>query len=605
MYESDKDSPDAPQISPMIFDRPVQESWGYGITVAQMLDLPELAGSRCVAGAAGLERRIERLNVMEVPDIGPWMREQELLLTTGYPLREDPEQLVDLVVELDERGAAGLGIKLGRYIHALPEGLVAEAERRAFPILTLPDIGFDDVLSAVLSEVLDRQSVLLARSEHLHHELLQRITVGEGLGEVADHVSRLVGARVLVTTADGRVLVETDRSDAGEGTGGEAEVAGEREGEGADGLERDPTGRVRVEALTYGFSDGPPQRIVVPVVAGGHDHGRLVATATRRSLEPADEHALRRAATVMALSITKQRELAAVESKYEGDFLRDVLAGRAGSADEVAAHAEMLGWNFRRPSLVVVAQHDDPPPPYRPAAGVSPPQDRFFMAWRSVVRVADPNAAVVGLGGEVVAVLGVDGRRVSDVIDFVRPFVTRVAGDGGGGRRTFCTGLSRVFTDVENLPAAYEQARSAVRVGRWLHGPGAVVEFDSLGVHRLLSLVSDPGELAGFVEDTLGHLASDDPENADLRTTLQALIDHNLNVAETARHLLFHYNTLRYRITKLERMIGPFTTDAHLRLNVAVALQALTLRSVSEVLPGRVAIARSTQRKGGDAGKDR
>jgi len=30
---------------------------------------------------------------------------------------------------------------------------------------------------------------------------------------------------------------------------------------------------------------------------------------------------------------------------------------------------------------------------------------------------------------------------------------------------------------------------------------------------------------------------------------------------------------MRYRITKLEKIVGPFTSDANLRLNVAVALQ--------------------------------
>lgn len=115
-----------------------------------------------------------------------------------------------------------------------------------------------------------------------------------------------------------------------------------------------------------------------------------------------------------------------------------------------------------------------------------------------------------------------------------------------------------------------------------MNGTGSVAHFDALRSFRLISLIEDQEELRGFVKEALRELAAeDDPEMADLRHTLKVLLDTNLNVAEAARILHFHYNTLRYRIGKLERMVGAFTTDAELRLDLALALKVLQMRGLS------------------------
>ena len=140
--------------------------------------------------------------------------------------------------------------------------------------------------------------------------------------------------------------------------------------------------------------------------------------------------------------------------------------------------------------------------------------------------------------------------------------------------------MSRPAGAPAELPVAYEQARKAIRIGRRIQGTGARASFDRLGVHRLISLIPDTAELRGFVDEVLGELAVDSVENADLRHTLEVLLDTNCNVAEAARRLHFHYNTLRYRISKLERMVGPFMTGAPLRLDLGLALRVLELRGL-------------------------
>ncbi|MBD3144800.1 PucR family transcriptional regulator [Microbispora bryophytorum] len=515
----------------------------HGVSVGEVLGVSTLADARLIAGRAGLDRIVQRLNVMEVPDILAWVKPHELLLTTGYPLRNTPQSLDRLVADLDERGLAALAIKLGRYLDELPGEMVEQADRLGFPLILLPnDVGFDDILNQVLTDILNRQAAILARTEEAHRALVQIVLAGGGMREVTAEVAGLLQVAVGATDAAGHLLAAAGES---------AQVARLREINAA---------LARTQAAPPAGGDG--HYAAVPVVAGGHHHGRIAAYSAHGTLTPSDIGILERAATVAALVITKQEAVTAVESKYRADFLRDVLTGRGGL--RVAERAQAFGWDVERPVSVLVAEID-------PDAEERPLQDRMLAAWQAAVRKHDPRGAVAGFSHEVVAIVG----AAADPAKVARDALAAVS-DG-----TFSTGLSRVASGVDALPGAYGQALKAARVGRQLHGAGAVAHFDELGVYRLLSLVNDTDELHAFVRETLGPLAGDDDaENADLRRTLQALLETNLNVAETARRLHFHYNTLRYRIGKLERMLGNFTEDAHLRLNLTLALHVLRMRGI-------------------------
>ncbi len=544
------------------------------MTLSQALDLDCLHGADVVAGRDGLERELTRVNVMEVPDILPWVQPGELLLTTGYALRHDPEYLTALVPELNDRGLTGLAIKLGRYIDALPEPMVASADRLGFPLVTLPEsAAFDDIIHGVLSSVLNPRMSMLEHAEAVLRTLVDVVLRG---GDLADVCHRLVDHRytaVLVTTPEGEVVAEAAEDPAALH---KVHALPCFDRAGRFRVDDEPAGMGRqIRALGGGAE---PTRLVARIVAGSLDHGRIIAFADR-GLTPVDLHLLERSAETAALVITKNQAVAAVESKYRSDFLRDALAGTAGSAEHVVRHASSLGWNLSGPLVLVVAELNA-----QGQAGTGAPvthaqQDRFASAWSQAVRVRLPGAAVVGRGHEIVCVIQADPDKSIDEITRLVGAIASSVRRASCGLPDFATGVSRVVPCAEQLPQAYEKARTAMTVGRQMQGHSSLVHFDALGVFRLLSLIGDSAELRSFVAETLGDLADEQsPESADLRETLTVLLDRNLNVAETARVLHFHYNTLRYRITKLERMLGPFTTDPNARLSICLALRMLQMR---------------------------
>ncbi|GAB3880379.1 PucR family transcriptional regulator [Terrabacter terrigena] len=492
-----------------------------------------------------------------------------LVLADATALADHGRGVHDVFTALE--GASAAGVVVSGLTGRAAASVAKAAESTGLPLIDVPLDHIATFTTEVLTAILEHQTAVLRRLEDADRALVQIVLAGGSLDDLCEQVVGFLDGAVMVTTTDGRVI---------------ARAGSARELEHAASLETfDRTGRLLTENEPMGpRPDGPTaNRAAVRIVAGHLDHGVLIAFCSHRRLTVDDVRLLERAATVAALAITKDQAVSAVESKYRAEFLRDALAGRAGSPADAVAHASSLGWDINRPMVVVVAETDeDDDRSTRDSDEVRFLQQRFARAWTHAVAVRDARSPVMGFSREVVALIGVPPQADTDqVMRVVGEYVRVVRGDGGGGRRSFSAGVSRPFASVAALPQAYDEALSAVTVGRQMHGDGALTHVDGLGIYRLLALIPDGTDLRRFVSESLRELATDEsPEYAGLRETLGVLLDTNLNVAETARLLFFHYNTLRYRIGKLEKILGPFTTDPDLRLTLALALKIHQMRGI-------------------------
>ena len=137
-------------------------------------------------------------------------------------------------------------------------------------------------------------------------------------------------------------------------------------------------------------------------------------------------------------------------------------------------------------------------------------------------------------------------------------------------------GASDEVDDPRSYPSSFRQAGRAVAVGRRIGAINRVTRYRDLGVLGLLYQLPEHARRS-FVAETLGSVAGPTPEALDQRRILRVLRSTDCNIAESARELYIHANTLRSRIARIEQITGPFMNEPERRLTIFTALSMFSL----------------------------
>lgn len=119
---------------------------------------------------------------------------------------------------------------------------------------------------------------------------------------------------------------------------------------------------------------------------------------------------------------------------------------------------------------------------------------------------------------------------------------------------TVTVGIGTAVRGIRDLAKSYKEAQIALEVGRAFDENKHIVNYDNLGIGRLIYQL--PTTLCELFLSEVFKNGSIDLLDRETLLTIEKFFENNLNVSETSRQLYVHRNTLVYRLDKVQKLTG-------------------------------------------------
>ena len=531
--------------------------------LTEILALESLEEARVVAGRRGLESDVRWAHVVEIPDPLPWVREGQLLLTTGYGWPRAAAEQRSLVRALVEKGLAGIALAVPKYFEWFPEVVVKEANRLGLPLVELPwEMPFARITEEVNGAVIAEQYRVIEQATAIHHALTRAAQEAESLQDIAETLGRLIVRAVTFEDPEGNVLgawqpdddLDPVRRATIEQGRAPADVMQHLTRLGYWQAVRDSAGPLRLPAMP---DLGLRGRIACPVRLKDELVGVVWIIEGEQQLNQLDLRAAEHAAVVAALHVAHQGRLAAAEARLGASFLDTLLEGRFEATGRALERARLLGFSPEATHRAAVAVLDEPLPLGRDAI-----QKRERLAERLRWHLTSHGA---------MAVTSSQLRHVTFLLpaelDPARIWA-QVKGPG------LSMAVGRAHPGPEGTPRSYREALSVVSYV----APGELRRYEDLLIPRVLD--GDREAQSDFLENLLGPL-KEARGGGVLVDSVLCFARHGFRRNEAAAALHVHPNTLRYRLERVADLAALDLRDADTRFRLQLAAQLLSLPNKS------------------------
>ncbi|MFJ6611833.1 PucR family transcriptional regulator [Streptomyces sp. NPDC091289] len=504
------------------------------------------------AGADRLDTPVRWAHASELADPVPYMDGGELLLVTATNLdAENAEAMRRYVRRLAGAGVAGVGFGVGVNYEDIPAALVDAAEEAGLTLLEVPRrTPFIAISKAVSAAIAADQYRAVTAGFEAQRELTKAALAGDGPADLLARLAAHIDGWAALYDTSGAVLAAAP------------DWAARRAARLTPDVER-LRDRTAPASVVVGDNE---DRVELQSLGTGRRARGALAVGTGAALGTAERYAVHSAVALLTLTTARSRSLQGAEQRLGAAVLRMLLAGQPDHARAVAG--DLYGGLLDAPFRLLIAETAVP-------AGAE-----LLTETMEAAAARSGEALLMVPEGERVVVLAADGgTAVAACASYAEAQDDRAPREGGAEDSDVVVGLSAPSGPIA-VAAAYKQAEQALSVAR--RRGRALVEHEELAAGSVLPLLADDAVRA-FADGMLRALYEHDAKGrGDLVASLRAWLSRHGQWDAAAADLGVHRHTLRYRMRRVEEILGRSLDDPDVRMELWLALKTTEAATPAE-----------------------
>ncbi len=545
-----------------------------GITIEDALNMEYMKNCKLIAGFKGIRNTISKVNVMADPDILSWVDEGELLLTTAYSFKKDNiEEQKKLIRECAKKKLAGIGIKIYPYLESLSEEVISLADDLSFPIIDLYyATPLSDIMTPLFNEIFNRQAYLLKKIEKIYEQFMDAMLKGANTNQIVKLISDSVKNPIYVRFEfPEEIITHFDYID---------DSVKELLLENADkyfSTNIDMLKEKKLEESNELIGGKYIKRMVFPIVAKDSIYGHIVAWSINTPLGGYDLSVLEIASTTMALEILKALSVKEVENRYKSEFLEDLISLEERRVEKAIERAPFFNINKKDRFVSITLKIKNKEDSLNKVDMTSGQTQQYItkvhdLIERNIIKQLGLNSIVVSKTERIQILLSLKkDARIGPLLEEISKEFEEIIEKFKD--LDFRIGIGRPYEGLENFSNSYLDSVKAISTGKIL-SEKIITNYENLGIFKILCQDHIEDELVKFYNTTLKPLVDyDEKKSTELVKTLEAFFENNGNLKKMSDSLFTHYNTVLYRIQRINEITKMDLENPNDRLNLEIALK--------------------------------